>query len=100
MYENAQQMSPIISSESFSISTLARDGMHLATFFKSGEGLPLHKFESVQLAFLMKVLPGYALSKNSAIGTTAPALITRSRMRGPSPAMLPNPQMTYSITSM
>lgn len=68
--------------------------MHLETFLKSGERLPLHKFESVQLAFIIKILPGYALSKNLVIGSTAPALIMSSRMRGPSPAILPNPQMT------
>jgi hypothetical protein len=46
--------------------------MHLFTFSKSGAGLPLQKFESVQLAFRTKLLPAGILSSKFAIGNTAP----------------------------
>lgn len=69
--------------------------------FRSGAGLPLQKFAKVQLAFLIKVPyePGATLSKRFAIGSTAPEFITMSLILGPSPAMLPMPQIAYSITS-
>jgi hypothetical protein len=72
IYDIAQQMSVKISSISFSISTFVRLGMHLFTFSKSGAGLPLQKFESVQLAFRTKLLPAGILSSKFAIGNTAP----------------------------
>jgi len=100
MKEIAQQTSPRISSASFSIKTLANEVIHLATNLKLGLGRPLQRFESVQLALRVNELPGVALSNKSAIGTTAPALITRSRMRGLSPAIFPKPQITYSMTSI
>jgi hypothetical protein len=65
-----------------------------------GAGLPLQQLDNVQLAFLTNVLPGYALSSNFAIGSTAPAAITKSRIFGQSPAMFPRPQITYSTISM
>ena len=100
MYEKAQQMSEIISSVSFSINTLASDGIHLAIFLYWGAGLPLHKFDRVQLAFLVKVLPAGDLSSKLAMGSTALAPMTKSRIFGPSPAKLPRPQIACSITSM
>jgi hypothetical protein len=71
-YHIAQQTSVKISSISFSISTFVRLAMQLFTFSKSGAGLPLHKFESVQLAFLTKLLLAGILSSKLAIGNTAP----------------------------
>ena len=58
--------------------TLASDATALLTLLKSGAGLPLQKFDSVQLAFLTKLDPGYALSSMLEMGLTAPALITIS----------------------
>jgi hypothetical protein len=52
--------------------------MALLTFAKSGGGLPLQKLDKVQLAFLTKLEPAYALSNIFAIGVTEPALITIS----------------------
>lgn len=75
-YEIAQQTSTKISSKSFSIRTLANDGTALLTLSKFGAGLPLHKFERVQLAFLTNDDPGFAWSRMAAIGSTAPAKIT------------------------
>ena len=72
----------------------------LVTLLKGGEGLPLQKFERVQDAFLTKEVPGSDLSKIFAIGSTAPALMTKSLILGLSPAMLPSPQIAYSITSI
>ena len=63
IYDMAQQTSPMISSESFSISTLARLNVARFIFSKSGAGLPLHRFDRVQLAFRTKVLPAGARSK-------------------------------------
>ena len=77
-YDIAQQTSIKISSTSFSIRTLARDGIALCTFMKLGAGLPLQRFDNVQLAFLTNDEPGYALSRISAIGLIAPALMTIS----------------------
>lgn len=99
-YDIAQQTSIKISSISFSFRTLARDGIALYILWKSGVGLPLQKFESVQLAFLTKLLPGYALSKIFAIGLIAPAYITISLTFGLSPAIFPRPHIAYSMTSI
>lgn len=99
-YDIAQHTSIRISSTSFSIRTFASEGIALLTFSKLGAGLPLHKFERVQLAFLTNDDPGCALSKISAIGFMAPALITRSLTLKLSPAIFPNPQMACSTTSI
>lgn len=74
--------------------------MHLTIFWILGTGRPRHRFVSVQLAFLMKELYGGEMSSKSAIGSIAPDSITRSRTSGPSPDMLPRPQIAYSITSL
>lgn len=75
-YDTAQHTSINISSTSFSIRTLARDGTALLTYSKLGAGLPLHRLESVQLAFLTKDEPGFALSRMVEIGVITPAYIT------------------------
>jgi len=67
-----------MSSRSFSINTLARDGIALFTLSKLGAGLPLQRLDSVQLAFLTKDEPGGALSKIAEIGLIAPEEITKS----------------------
>jgi hypothetical protein len=72
----AQHTSIKISSTSFSMRTLARDDTALWTRLKFGAGLPLHRFDKVQLAFLTNDDPGWALSKIFEIGAIAPALIT------------------------
>lgn len=100
MYDIAQQMSPIISSWSFWIKTRAREGKHRFTFWMSGAGRPLQKFDKVQLAFLVNDWPVWTWSSRSAIGSTAPAAITISRILGPSPAIFPMPQIACSITSI
>ena len=66
---------------------------------KAGGGLPLHKLESVQLAFLTNEDPGYVPSKISDIGLIAPAFITISLTLWLSPAIFPSPQIAYSTTS-
>lgn len=82
------------------MSTFAREGTALITFLKSGGGLPLQKFDKVQLAFLAKLLPGEARSRMLEIGFTAPAQITISLTLALSPAIFPRPQIAYSTTSM
>jgi hypothetical protein len=47
-----------ISSTSFSTKTLAREDIALIIFEKGGAGLPLHKLERVQDAFLTNEDPG------------------------------------------
>jgi hypothetical protein len=47
-----------MSSTSFSIRILERVGIALATLAKGGQGLPLQRFDRVQLAFLTKDEPG------------------------------------------
>jgi hypothetical protein len=74
----AQHTSIRMSSTSFSITTLAREGMARCTLWKSGGGLPLHRLDRVQLAFLTNDEPGIALSRISEMGATAPALMTLS----------------------
>jgi len=62
-----------MSSTSFYISTFARDETARSTLPKGGAGLPLQRFERVQLAFLTKDEPGTALSRMSAIMGMAPS---------------------------
>jgi hypothetical protein len=57
-YDIAQHTSIRMSSTSFSIRILERVGIALATLLKGGQGLPLQRFERVQLAFLTKDEPG------------------------------------------
>lgn len=70
------------------------------TLLKLGDGLPLQKFDNVQLAFLVKLEPASELLSIVAIGSTALAEITMSLIFGLSPAMFPRPQIAYSTTSM
>lgn len=65
----------------------------------SAPGLPRQKLDKVQEAFLTKLEPGGVLSRISAMGVTAPASITMSRVLAVSPARLPRAQMAYSTTS-
>ena len=96
----AQQTSVIISALSFAIKHLAKAGMHGTTCSIGGEGLPRQRLLKVQLVFLTKELPGSLfLSNNSAIIIAAPEVSTMSRTAGPSPDMLPSPQITYSMIS-
>ena len=74
----AQQTSTKISSTSFSMRTFDRDVIALSTLLNEGDGLPLQRLLSVQLAFLTKEEPGWALSRISAIGLIAPSCITIS----------------------
>ena len=53
--------------------TFAKESTARETLANCGDGLPRHKFESVQLAFLTKEDPGMALSKISEIKGIAPS---------------------------
>lgn len=77
-YESAQQMSVITSGELFCSKILHRDGIALAIMKEFAAGLPLHKLESAQLAFLQKLVPILQLSRRSEINATAPESITKS----------------------
>jgi vacuolar-type H+-ATPase catalytic subunit A/Vma1 len=61
-YDNAQQISVIISSFSFSTSTLIKVGTALLTKLYYGYGRPLHKLDKAHDAFLMNEVPATALS--------------------------------------
>jgi hypothetical protein len=50
-------MSVMTSGESLYSKILHKDGIDLAIFCEFAAGLPLHKFESAQLAFLQKLVP-------------------------------------------
>lgn len=92
-------MSVMISSLSFSISTLTKHGIALLTREYSGCGRPLQRLDSAQDAFLMKEVPAYAYSRTTAIFSRAPEDRTLSLVMGLSPAIFPMPQITCSMTS-
>ena len=53
--------------------TYAKEDTARATLAKCGAGLPLHRFDKAQLAFLTNEDPGMALSRISEINGIAPS---------------------------